>query len=94
MDSTREMPLTNDSVTNESVINDHVINGSVINDHVINEIVINDHVINGPIQPIINEIKSKKKFKNIMTQLLKPPPKEDKPNIHLGGGQFSKLEKI
>ena len=37
----------------------------------------------------------KKKYNNIMAELLKPPPKEEKPNIHLsGGGQFSKLEKI
>ena len=42
----------------------------------------------------INKIK-KPKFKNIMAELLKPPPKEEKPNVHLsGGGQFSKLEKI
>lgn len=41
-----------------------------------------------------NKIK-KPKFKNIMAELLKPPPKEEKPNVHLsGGGQFSKLEKI
>ena len=41
-----------------------------------------------------NKIKNPK-FKNIMAELLKPPPKEEKPNVHLsGGGQFSKLEKI
>ena len=41
-----------------------------------------------------NKLK-KTKFKNIMAELLKPPPKEEKPNVHLsGGGQFSKLEKI
>ncbi len=41
-----------------------------------------------------NKIK-KPNFKNIMAELLKPPPKEEKPNVHLsGGGQFSKLEKI
>ena len=39
--------------------------------------------------------KRKKTYNEIMQELLKPPPKEDKPNIHLsGGGQFSKLEKI
>ena len=45
-----------------------------------------------------NEISKKtkvKKFKSIMDELLKPPPKEEKPNIHLsGGGVFKKLEKI
>ena len=34
-------------------------------------------------------------YKSIMAALLKPPPKDDtKPNIHLGGGHFQKLEKI
>jgi hypothetical protein len=34
-------------------------------------------------------------YKSIMAALLKPPPKDEtKPNIHLGGGQFQKLEKI
>ena len=33
-------------------------------------------------------------YKSIMADFLKPLPKEDKPNIHLGGGQFTKLEKI
>jgi hypothetical protein len=34
-------------------------------------------------------------YKSIMSALLKPPPKDDtKPNIHLGGGHFTKLEKI
>ena len=45
-----------------------------------------------------NEISKKskvKKFKSIMDELLKPPPKEEKPNIHLsGGGVFKKLDKI
>ena len=43
-----------------------------------------------------NAIKEKKPtFKNIMAELLKPPPKDEtKPNINLGGGQFSKLDKI
>ena len=37
----------------------------------------------------------KKSYNSVMAELLKPPPKEDKPNIHLsGGGQFSKLDKI
>jgi len=41
-------------------------------------------------------IKEKKPtFKNIMADLLKPPPKDEtKPNINLGGGQFPKLDKI
>lgn len=43
----------------------------------------------------VTTIKSKKKYKTIMAELLKPPPKEEKPNVHLsGGGQFSKLDKI
>jgi len=29
-----------------------------------------------------------------MSEFMKPLPKEDKPNIHLGGGIFPKLEKI
>lgn len=33
-------------------------------------------------------------YKSIMAEFLKPLPKDDKPNIHLGGGQFTKLEKI
>jgi hypothetical protein len=43
-----------------------------------------------------NVIKEKKPtFKNIMAELLKPPPKDEtKPNINLGGGHFSKLDKI
>ena len=36
-----------------------------------------------------------KTYKNIMRELMKPPPKEEKPNIHLsGGGVFKKLDKI
>ena len=35
-----------------------------------------------------------KKYKSIMDDLMKPPPKEEKPNIHLGGGIFKKLDKI
>ena len=44
----------------------------------------------------LNPLKKKKKsYNSVMAELLKPPPKEDKPNIHLsGGGQFSKLDKI
>jgi hypothetical protein len=46
----------------------------------------------------INEEKHKekpKKFKNILKELMTPPPKEEKPNIHLsGGGVFKKLDKI
>jgi len=30
----------------------------------------------------------------MMADFMKPLPKEDKPNIHLGGGTFSKLDKI
>ncbi len=34
-------------------------------------------------------------YKNIIADLMKPLTKDDsKPNIHLGGGQFSKLDKI
>lgn len=35
-----------------------------------------------------------KKYKSVMDELMKPPPKEEKPNIHLGGGVFKKLDKI
>jgi len=46
-------------------------------------------------EQITEPIKPKKKYKNIMAELLKPPAKEEKPNVHLsGGGQFSKLDKI
>jgi len=47
-------------------------------------------------EPEKKDIKKKKRtYNDIMNELLKPPPKEDTPNIHLsGGGQFSKLEKI
>jgi hypothetical protein len=38
--------------------------------------------------------KTKNNYKNMMSELMKPLPKEDKPNIHLGGGVFQKLEKI
>jgi hypothetical protein len=39
--------------------------------------------------------KKKPTFKNIMAELLKPPPKDEtKPNINLGGGHFPKLDKI
>jgi hypothetical protein len=40
-------------------------------------------------------VKPKPSYKNIMANLMKPLPKDDtKPNIHLGGGQFSKIDKI
>jgi len=40
-------------------------------------------------------IKPKPSYKNMMADIMKPLPKDDtKPNIHLGGGQFTKLEKI
>ena len=40
-------------------------------------------------------IKPKSSYKNIMADLMKPLPKDEtKPNIHLGGGQFPKLDKI
>jgi hypothetical protein len=46
-------------------------------------------------EQITEPVKPKQKYKNIMAELLKPPPKEEKPNVHLsGGGQFSKLDKI
>jgi len=38
--------------------------------------------------------KIKNSYKNMMADFMKPLPKEDKPNIHLGGGTFSKLDKI
>jgi hypothetical protein len=49
-----------------------------------------------PAMPAMPQIKEKKPtFKSIMAELLKPPPKDDtKPNVNLGGGQFTKLEKI
>ena len=46
-------------------------------------------------EQITEPVNPKKKYKNIMAELLKPQPKEEKPNVHLsGGGQFSKLDKI
>jgi hypothetical protein len=39
-------------------------------------------------------LKKGNNYKNMMSELMKPLPKEDKPNIHLGGGVFQKLEKI
>ena len=41
-----------------------------------------------------NTKKTKNNYKNMMLDLMKPLPKEDKPNIHLGGGIFPKMEKI
>jgi hypothetical protein len=38
--------------------------------------------------------KTKNNYKNMMLDLMKPLPKEDIPNIHLGGGIFPKMEKI
>ena len=38
--------------------------------------------------------KPKNNYKNMMLDLMKPLPKEDKPTIHLGGGIFPKMEKI
>ena len=48
------------------------------------------------LKPFDNGKTSKKKnnYKNMMNELMKPLPKEEKPNIHLGGGIFPKLEKI
>jgi hypothetical protein len=51
-------------------------------------------VMNEPESKDIKKPK-KKSYNSVMAELLKPPPKEDKPNIHLsGGGKFSKLDKI
>lgn len=48
-----------------------------------------------PSMPQIVIKEKKPTFKNIMAELLKPPPKEEpKPNINLGGGHFPKLDKI
>jgi hypothetical protein len=42
-----------------------------------------------------NPIMVKPTYKNIMAGLMKPLPKDETlPNIHLGGGQFTKLDKI
>jgi hypothetical protein len=44
---------------------------------------------------VLPQTKEKKPtYKSIMAEFLKPLPKVDKPNIHLGGGHFTKLEKI
>jgi len=52
----------------------------------------NQIVAQNPNVPIV---KPKPIYKNIMADLMKPLPKDDtKPNIHLGGGQFTKLDKI
>jgi len=67
------------------------VNGTNILTSVNNISVINMSVNNTS----VNVSKPKKKYNIIMSELLKPPPKEEKPNIHLsGGGQFSKLNKI
>lgn len=45
--------------------------------------------------PIVEKPTPKPSYKNIMANLMKPLTKDDsKPNIHLGGGQFPKLDKI
>ncbi len=50
------------------------------------------------LEPMVNQESlpkiKKPTYKSIMAEFLKPLPKDDKPNIHLGGGQFTKLEKI
>lgn len=51
--------------------------------------------LNTPLSISSPIIKPKPSYKNIMADLMKPLPKDEtKPNIHLGGGQFSKLDKI
>ena len=70
------------------------VNGTNVLTSVNNTSVINMSV-NGTNVNGTNVSKPKKKYNTIMSELLKPPPKEEKPNIHLsGGGQFSKLDKI
>ena len=67
------------------------VNGTNVLTSVNNTSVINMSVNNTS----VNVLKPKKKYNTIMSELLKPPPKEEKPNVHLsGGGQFSKLNKI
>jgi hypothetical protein len=74
------------SINNISV-NNMSINNTSINNMSVNNMSVS---VNGT-----NVSKPKKKYNNIMAELLKPPLKEEKPNIHLsGGGQFSKLDKI
>jgi hypothetical protein len=61
------------------------------------DIMPNQIVMKTPNQIVANVpiVKPKPSYKNIMTDLMKPLPKDDtKPNIHLGGGQFTKLDKI
>ena len=61
-----------------------------------NTMVINNTVYNTEIISKSTPNKKKKQtYNSIMVELFKPPPKEEKPNVHLsGGGQFSKLNKI
>ncbi len=61
----------------------------------------NDQLHNDQLPKITNSIDVSKNvikpktYKNIMKELMKPPPKEEKLNIHLsGGGVFKKLDKI
>jgi hypothetical protein len=68
-------------------INNISVNNMSINNTSVNNMSVS---VNGT-----NVSKPKKKYNTLMAELLKPPPKEEKPNIHLsGGGQFSKLDKI
>jgi hypothetical protein len=62
-----------------------------------------NHIVVNPLQvvstsPVVTPspiVKPKPSYKNMMADLMKPLPKDDtKPNIHLGGGQFTKLDKI
>ena len=67
----------------------------VIPQIVIPQIVIPQNVMAANVMPQIAIKEKKPTFKNIMAELLKPPPKDEtKPNINLGGGHFSKLDKI
>jgi hypothetical protein len=60
---------------------------------VIPQIVMPANVMPANVMPAVKE--KKPTFKNIMAELLKPPPKEEpKLNINLGGGHFPKLDKI
>jgi hypothetical protein len=81
------MDQTNTEQTDkEQVIPEQVLEQKEMPKEEINDKTTNDKTTNK---------KRKKTYNEIMQELLKPPPKEDKPNIHLsGGGQFSKLEKI
>ena len=70
-------------------------NEMTLNEMTLNKMPHNEMTFDVSINKINANKLKKPKFKNIMAELLKPPPKEEKPNVHLsGGGQFSKLEKI